>query len=112
MQLLALKGRSEATEPTINLNKETEGSSSNRTENNNSSDINLQAIDSPPDPNQGIAFFPSYKQQAMSQLHCQIKPEHGAVGGGQEENLCSIFSGMDDQSAFWAWSTEQQHNFH
>ena len=124
MQLFALKGGEAILEP-INLNKETEGSSSNRSE--NSSDINLgisripaPTIDSQTDniSNQGIAFFPSYKQQTMNQLlqastrselHCS-KAEHGIVGGQEAENFCSIFGGIDDQSAFWAWS--EQHNFH
>ncbi|ONK77213.1 uncharacterized protein A4U43_C02F4250 [Asparagus officinalis] len=95
-ELLSLKGRG-GTEPIINLNKETEGSSSNRST-ENSSDINLDISKSPPNPNQAIAY---------QFLHCP-KTENG-IAIGQEENFCNIF-GVEDQSAFWAWS-EQQH-FH
>ncbi|KAJ6835500.1 homeobox-leucine zipper protein HOX21-like [Iris pallida] len=62
-EILTLKGRE--TSELINLNKETEGSSSNRSE--NSSEINLDisrrtpANESPINPHQGIPFFPTIR---------------------------------------------------
>lgn len=119
MQISALKSR----EPTesINLNKETEGSCSNRSE--NSSDIKLDisrtpAIDSPLS-NHPISrpFFPSssIRPTGVAQLfhnnssrsdhiHCQKNIDQMV----KEETLSNMFCGIDDQSGFWPW-LEQQH---
>ncbi|XP_039144336.1 homeobox-leucine zipper protein ATHB-13-like [Dioscorea cayenensis subsp. rotundata] len=111
-ELLALKGR-EISEP-INLNKETEGSCSNRSE--NSSEINLDISrtsvteTSPLNQQQNSrAFFTAVRPGSMTQLlqAGSTKIENSAP----EENLCNMFCNMDDQSAFWAWS-EHNHNFH
>nr|AFK40234.1 unknown [Lotus japonicus] len=117
-EILALKNR----EPTesINLNKETEGSSSNRSE--NSSDIKLDisrtpAIDSPLSThhhNSRTLFPPSarpagsvahqlFQSSSRPDLQCQ-KMDHMV----KEESLSNMFCGMDDQSGFWPW-LEQQH---
>ena len=117
MQIMALKGR-ETTEP-INLNKETEGSSSNRSE--NSSDINLDisrtsAIDSPLATHPNRPLFPSslrptpathhlLQNSTRPELQCP-KIEHPV----QEESFCNMFIGMDDHSGLWPWS--EHHNFH
>ncbi|XP_074562130.1 homeobox-leucine zipper protein ATHB-13-like [Curcuma longa] len=111
-ELLTLKGK-ETSEP-INLNKETEGSCSMRSE--NSSDINLvisraPISESPSDLNQGRNFFPSYRPPSAPQLHATFKPEAPKIGSSssiQEENLCNMFCSTDDQSSFWPWS--DQHN--
>lgn len=118
VQILALKNR-EHTE-SINLNKETEGSSSNRSE--NSSDIKLDisrtpAIDSPLSThhhNSRTLFPPSarpagsvahqlFQSSSRPDLQCQ-KMDHMV----KEESLSNMFCGMDDQSGFWPW-LEQQH---
>ncbi|KAG8654089.1 homeobox-leucine zipper protein ATHB-13 [Manihot esculenta] len=118
-EISALKSR----EPTesINLNKETEGSCSNRSE--NSSDIKLDisrtpAIDSPLS-NHPISrpFFPSssIRPTGVAQLfhnnssrsdhiHCQKNIDQMV----KEETLSNMFCGIDDQSGFWPW-LEQQH---
>ncbi|CAI8606782.1 unnamed protein product [Vicia faba] len=120
-EILALKNR----EPTesINLNKETEGSSSNRSE--NSSEIKLDistrtqgAIDSPLSTQQqtSINLFPSSSRPTLvpHQLfqtnstrqdinHCQ-KIDHMV----KEESLSNMFSAIDEQSGLWPW-LEQQH---
>ncbi|XP_011025872.1 PREDICTED: homeobox-leucine zipper protein ATHB-13-like [Populus euphratica] len=119
-EILALKSR----EPTesINLNKETEGSCSNRSE--NSSDIKLDisrtpAIDSPL-PNHhptSRPFFPSssIRPTGIAQLNinnssrpdfqCQ-KMDHIV----KEESLTNMFCSIDDQSGFWPWLEQQQFN--
>ncbi|XP_073314804.1 homeobox-leucine zipper protein ATHB-13-like isoform X1 [Primulina huaijiensis] len=117
LQVLALKTR----EPTesINLNKETEGSCSNRSE--NSSDIKLDisrnpAIDSPlaTNPTTSKAFFPSSLRQSNGIAHFfqnSSRPEIQVPKMDQtvkEESLCNMFCGMDDQTGFWPW-LEQQH---
>lgn len=114
-EILALKNR----EPTesINLNKETEGSCSNRSE--NSSEIKLDisrtsVIDSPLSTHPtSRPFFPSsirppavaqlFQNTSRPDLHC---PKMDQIV--KEENLSNMFCGMDEQSAFWPW-LEQQH---
>ncbi|CAL0315169.1 unnamed protein product [Lupinus luteus] len=119
-EILALKSR----EPTesINLNKETEGSCSNRSE--NSSEIKLdisrtKAIDSPLSPHlTSRPFFPSssttrptttvtqlFQIASRPELQCQKIDQIS-----KEENLSNMFCGMDDQSGFWPWLEQQQFN--
>ncbi|XP_028762106.1 homeobox-leucine zipper protein ATHB-13 [Neltuma alba] len=122
-EILALKSREVPTE-SINLNKETEGSCSNRSE--NSSDIKLDisrtpAIDSPLSthhqitsrplfpsstsnsarPSSGVAQF--FQTSSRPDLQCQ-KIDHMV----KEESLTNMFCGIDDQTGFWPW-LEQQH---
>lgn len=115
-EIMGLKNR----EPTesINLNKETEGSCSNRSE--NSSEIKLDisrtpAIDSPLSthptsrplfptsirPPPGVAQL--FQTTSRPELQCQKMDQMV-----KEESLSNMFCGMDDQSAFWPW-LEQQH---
>ncbi|RWW27603.1 hypothetical protein BHE74_00012554 [Ensete ventricosum] len=116
--ILSLKRRE--TSELINLNKETEGSSSNRSE--NSSEINLDlsrasVTESPLNPNQSLPFFHSVRPADVDHLllHGSSRPElqcpkmdHGGIAEGSFSNL---LSSMEDQSAsFWSWS--DQHNFH
>ncbi|CAL5188720.1 unnamed protein product [Lathyrus oleraceus] len=120
-EIMALKSR----EPTesINLNKETEGSSSNRSE--NSSDIKLdisrtQASDSPLSTHHTTTtsrtFFPCPSARPSGgiaqlfqtssrpeQLQCQKIDQLV-----KEESLSNMFCSMDDQTGFWPW-LEQQH---
>ncbi|XP_075506899.1 homeobox-leucine zipper protein ATHB-23-like [Primulina tabacum] len=122
-EILSLKTR----EPTesINLNKETEGSCSNRSE--NSSEIKLDisrnpAIDSPILPTNPSTtsrqFFPSSLRPNVLISHlfqnstssrpenqCPKMDHHPNI---KEESLCNMFCGMDDQTGFWPW-LEQQH---
>ncbi|KAL3644556.1 hypothetical protein CASFOL_009736 [Castilleja foliolosa] len=121
-QILALKTK-EPTEP-INLNKETEGSCSNRSE--NSSEIKLDvsrnndpAIDSPLSANPNIAnrsLFPSslmpnmvaqqlFHNSSRAEMQCAKMDQ---IVNNKEESLCNMFNGMDDQAGFWPW-LEQQH---
>ncbi|CAA2953345.1 homeobox-leucine zipper ATHB-13-like [Olea europaea subsp. europaea] len=114
-EILVLKKR----EPTesINLNKELEGSSSNRSE--NSSDIKLDisrtpAIDSPlPAHPQNRPLFAPYMRpngaaqlfQTSSRPDIQCKKLDQTV---KDESFCSMLCSMDDQTGFWPW-LEQQH---
>ncbi|XP_010256832.1 PREDICTED: homeobox-leucine zipper protein ATHB-13-like [Nelumbo nucifera] len=116
-EILALKSR----EPTesINLNKETEGSCSNRSE--NSSDINLDisrtpAIDSPLSSHHpSRPLFPSSIRPASvaqllqnsSRSDLQNQKMEQTV---QDESFCNMFCGIDDQPGFWSWP--EQHHFH
>ncbi|KAE8705363.1 Homeobox-leucine zipper protein HOX21 [Hibiscus syriacus] len=121
-EIMALKSR----EPTesINLNKETEGSCSNRSENSSDVKFNISrtpAIDSPLSAYPtSITFFPT----------SNIRPPGGGGGGAQlfqnsssmpdhhqcqkmdqmvkEESLSNMFCTIEDQSEFWPW-LEQQH---
>ncbi|CAD5191413.1 homeobox-leucine zipper protein HOX21 [Musa acuminata AAA Group] len=115
-EIMALKGRE--TSELINLNKETEASCSNRSE--NSSEINLDisrtsVTESPLHPHQSLPFFQSIRPADIDQLlqsssrpdmQCP-KIENGVTEGSFSNLLCS----MEDQSAsFWSWS--DHHNFH
>ncbi|KMZ71317.1 Homeobox-leucine zipper protein HOX21 [Zostera marina] len=135
-QIKGLRGKEAASEP-INLNvKETEASCSNRSENscggendrdrdrddNHNTTTNMEIarkcdIENPAsNSHQNIAFFQPIRTLREAQFlqnstgsHHQLqscpKIEHG---GGQEENMCNIFTGFDDHSTFWTpWSGHQ-----
>lgn len=95
-EITALKCR-EATEP-INLNKETEGSCSNRSENS------MEENEEFPEKRQPLRIAATMAQL----LHSSPKAEPGP----QEESFCNMLCGLDDQpgSGFWAWS--DNHSFH
>ncbi|RZC60782.1 hypothetical protein C5167_022528 [Papaver somniferum] len=121
-EILALKSREQPTE-LINLNKETEGSSSNRSD--NSSDLNLDisrtsAIDSP-NPTSRPFFPTSVRPTTMVQLlqsssvkseyQCpsRIVEHHQTV---QDEGFSNMFCSIDDQPAFWPWAAPEHQQFH
>ncbi|KAK4261144.1 hypothetical protein QN277_004186 [Acacia crassicarpa] len=125
-EILALKSREVPTE-SINLNKETEGSCSNRSE--NSSDIKLDisrtpAIDSPLSTHHhqitSRPLFPSstttnsnsaaarpssggvaqlFQTSSRPDLHQKNNIDHMV----KEESLSNMFCGIDDQTGFWPW---------
>ncbi|KAK4762649.1 hypothetical protein SAY86_008417 [Trapa natans] len=135
-EIQALKTREPA--ESINLNKETEGSSSNRSE--NSSDFKLDistreppqaAIDSPPmappplPPSQPITSRQLFPPSAT--LRSAIGS--GMAGGGiahhllhnsssssrpdlmvKEESFTNMFCSIDDPSGFWPWLDQQHFN--
>ncbi|XP_050203864.1 homeobox-leucine zipper protein ATHB-13 [Mercurialis annua] len=114
-QIMALKSR----EPTesINLNKETEGSCSNRSE--NSCDVKLDISTTPPteSPITSRPLFPCARPTTgvVAQLFHNhpipsSRPSNINDQLVKEESLSNMFVGMDDQSGFWPW-LEQQH-FH
>ncbi|KAL5553888.1 hypothetical protein UlMin_041289 [Ulmus minor] len=128
-EILALKNRDHQPTESINLNKETEGSSSNRSE-NSSDNIKLDisrtpAIDSPLSSQIPISrtFFPSsnlrptgvaqlfQNSSSRSEALLQYQKNHNNINDHQvikEESLSTMFCGMDDQAGFWPW-LEQQH---
>ncbi|WOL17147.1 hypothetical protein Cni_G25936 [Canna indica] len=113
-ELLSLKGK-ETSEP-INLNKETEGSCSMRSE--NSSDINLDISRASINGNNSEhhhhqmsrIMFPSYRAPSFPPIHHSSSSEKVEHSTTQEGNFCNILCSSDDQSAFWAWSGH--HKFH
>ncbi|XP_009409146.2 homeobox-leucine zipper protein HOX21 [Musa acuminata AAA Group] len=114
-EIMTLRGR----EPSdlINLNKDTEGSCSNRSE--NSSEINLdisrQSVDkSPLHPHQSSTFFQPVRPGDMDHIfQSSSRPETQCPkleNGGHEGTLSNLLCSMEDQSAFWSWS--DHHSFH
>ncbi|XP_009593379.1 homeobox-leucine zipper protein ATHB-13 [Nicotiana tabacum] len=123
-EIMALKNRDQPTE-SINLNKDTEGSCSNRSE--NSSEIKLDisrtpAIDSPlsnhpitsrpffppsirPN-NNGVAQLFNMNPNSISRPDLKLMDQSSTVK--EESSLSNMFCGIDDQTAFWPW-LEQQH---
>lgn len=132
-EIMALKNRDQQPTESINLNKETEGSCSNRSE--NSSEIKLDisktttttpAIDSHP-PGVTRPIFPSHTIRPSSTasaaaahlFHNSSRPpppppsdlhlhHHHHNQSVKEESLSSMFCSIDDQTGFWPW-LEQQH---
>nr|XP_043605909.1 homeobox-leucine zipper protein ATHB-13-like [Erigeron canadensis] len=134
-EIMALKNK-ESTE-LINLNvKETEGSSSNRSE--NSSEIKLDISRTPatdsslsshhqnqqqpipnlfpssnidrPNTTNNVAyqlFHNSSSRATEHQLHCQKLDQSTAI---KEECFSNMFVGMEDQSGFWPWLEQPQFN--
>ncbi|KAG0449686.1 hypothetical protein HPP92_027118 [Vanilla planifolia] len=113
-QIQTLKGRDTAEQ--INLNKETEGSCSNRSE--NSSELNLDISRTPTTTgavSESIPFFPAIRPppvisqllhaSSRPDLHC-AKFEQGVAADESFNLLCS----MEDQNAFWPWP--DHHSFH
>ncbi|XP_014661213.1 homeobox-leucine zipper protein HOX21 isoform X1 [Setaria italica] len=136
LQILALKGR-EAGSELINLNKETEASCSNRSE--NSSEINLDISRTPPSegpmdppppdhqhPSSGggggggmIPFYPSAGRPSgvdIDQLlHTTSVPkleQHsgGGVQGAETASFGNLLCGVDEPPPFWPWADHQ--HFH
>ncbi|XP_059624570.1 homeobox-leucine zipper protein ATHB-13-like [Cornus florida] len=122
-QLLALKNKETTGSGAINLNKETKGGSwSNGSE--NTCDVNFSTTTTPPPATDSPPYshptnthiFPSPNEPATtsSQLlpsssrssdHLQFHKIDQMV---PDENLCNMFSGIDDQPSLWVWP-EQQH---
>lgn len=119
IQILALKNR----EPTesINLNKETEGSCSNRSENSseikldisrtpaseNSSEIKLDISRTlfPPSATRPSGIAQLFQTSSRPELQCQKIDQMV-----KEESLSNMFCGMEDQTGFWPWLEQQQFN--
>ncbi|PKU68776.1 homeobox-leucine zipper protein ATHB-13 [Dendrobium catenatum] len=101
-EILGLKGR-EAAE-LINLNKETEGSCSNRTE--NSSENSLL------NHNPKIELFSSVRPPMISQfLHGSLTPDLNCSkieNGITDEHFSNLLCGME--TAFWPWPDHQNHH--
>ncbi|RWW87334.1 hypothetical protein BHE74_00003838 [Ensete ventricosum] len=114
-EILALRGRE--TSDMINLNKETEGSCSNRSE--NSSEINLDisrtsVIESSLPPHQILPYFPSIRPADINQLlHNSCKPEFQCAkveSEAPEVSFSNLLGSMGDQAALWSWP--DHHHFH
>ncbi|KAJ6768935.1 HOMEOBOX-LEUCINE ZIPPER PROTEIN ATHB-13 [Salix koriyanagi] len=119
-EILALKNK----EPTesINLNKETEGSCSFRSE--NSSDVKLDiartpATDSPLSNHHPLSrtFFPSSSTRPAGAAQLfqtnSSRPDFRCQKMDQmvkEESLTNMFCSIEDQSGFWPWLEQQQFN--
>lgn len=112
-EISILKGR----EPieSINLNKETEGSCSNRSDNSSENNLDISrtsASDSPlsSDPSRPL-FRSSVRATSIVQLLQNSRPDshcqklHNPI---QEESICNMFNSIDDQPSFWPWSENQQ----
>ncbi|KAL0699968.1 hypothetical protein Bca4012_056090 [Brassica carinata] len=100
-QVMALKSI-EPIEP-INLNKETEGSCSNKSD-NISGDIRPAEIDS----QFAIGRPPSSPTTTTMQFFQDSSSEHRMVK--EENNIGNMFCGIDDQSGFWPWLDQQHYN--
>ncbi|CAO2829622.1 unnamed protein product [Amaranthus hypochondriacus] len=119
-QIIALKGGREPTE-SINLNKETEGSCSNRSE--NSSEIKLDISRTPTTNNEspldlsahptttaGRTLFPQSSMRPNGPLTAQVLFQSPQSSSVKEENFTSMFCNIDDQTGFWPWIEHQNYN--
>lgn len=123
-ELLSLKGR----EPTesINLNKETEGSCSNRSENSSDEKLDIisraapaVAISAVDGGSNGCrpVFPPPVAHQLFNSSDARPDLQWQKVASAtnndqsvKEESFCNMFSGIDDQPGFWPWLEGQQFN--
>ncbi|XBI69631.1 hypothetical protein VPH35_064294 [Triticum aestivum] len=128
-EILGLKGCREAASELINLNKETEASCSNRSE--NSSEINLDIsrtppsdgpMDAPPSHQQGggsgggmIPFYPSVARPSAGVdidhlLHASVPKMEHHHGGPDTASFGNLLCGVDEPPPFWPWADHQQFN--
>ncbi|KAE8820175.1 homeodomain-leucine zipper transcription factor TaHDZipI-2 [Hordeum vulgare] len=127
-EILGLKGCREAASELINLNKETEASCSNRSE--NSSEINLDIsrtppsdgpMDAPPSHQQGggggggmIPFYPSVARPAGVDidhlLHASVPKMEHHHGAPDTASFGNLLCGVDEPPPFWPWADHQQFN--
>ncbi|XAR65171.1 hypothetical protein NMG60_11009191 [Bertholletia excelsa] len=124
-EILALKGR----EPTesINLNKETEGSCSNRSDNSSEVKLDISKRPTPPPSkdssknNKSLPisklFPPSMRPSGVVQLfqNSTSRPDlhnsHKFEQTPKDESFCNMFLGnIDDQSGLWPWLEHQHFN--
>ncbi|KAF8093862.1 hypothetical protein N665_0376s0009 [Sinapis alba] len=94
-EIMSLKKR-EQTE-SINLNKETEGSCSNRSD-NSSDNLRLDISTAPP----SIA--------TATTMQFFQNPSSGQSMVKEENSISNMFCAMDDHSGFWPWLDQQQYN--
>lgn len=121
-EIIALK-TGEPTE-SINLNKETEGSSSNRSDNSShefkldisrtptttiESSLDLSAHPPTTATANGRAFFPPSSMRPNGPPVAQVLFHSPQPSSVKEENFTNMFCGIDDQTGFWAPWLEQQH---
>lgn len=127
-EILALKTR----EPTesINLNKETEGSCSNKSENSSEIRFDISRNTTNHDPNRPL-LFPSFliRQQSNNNNHRSsnnnngeqqilLRPSdqssthhhHHHVIKEESSSLCNMLCGVDDQSGLWPWIDPHHYN--
>ncbi|KAL1196257.1 Homeobox-leucine zipper protein ATHB-23 [Cardamine amara subsp. amara] len=99
-QVVALKSR----EPieSINLNKETEGSCSDRSE-NISGDIR------PPEINSQFAAIGHHPPTTTTMQFFQNSSSEQRMVK-EENSISNMFCGIDDQSGFWPWLDQQHYN--
>ncbi|CAK9186117.1 unnamed protein product [Ilex paraguariensis] len=102
-ELLALKCRESTGTGPINLNKDTDGSWSNGSE--NSCDVNKGTTRTP--STVGPQSLAQALQSSSSRQGLQYQKIHQTA---PDESLCNMFNGIEEQTSFWPWS-EQQH-FH
>ncbi|CAM8919295.1 unnamed protein product [Rhodiola kirilowii] len=131
--LASTGGRSEelavnvVTTESFNLNKETidQGSCSNMSENENSSNqMNMVKLDISGSPGQiptSMPLFPTSSSTTTNSLRptssshlsaTQLFFQHNLQQQQQnvkEENFSNVFCGIEDQSGFWPWLEQQQH---
>ncbi|KAF8088263.1 hypothetical protein N665_0547s0013 [Sinapis alba] len=119
-EIMGLKNK-EQTEP-INLNKETEGSCSNRSDNisdNLRLDIStppptsiestITAGHPPPPQTVGRHFFPPSPATATTTQFFQ-NLSSGQSMVKEENSISNTFCAMGDQSGFWPWHDQQHYN--
>lgn len=122
-QIMGLKNR-EQTE-SINLNKETEGSCSNRSDNSSdnlrldistappSNDSTLTGGHPPPPQTVGRHFFPPSPATATTTTTTMQFFQNSSSGQSmvkEENSISNMFCAMDDHSGFWPWLDQQQYN--
>ncbi|KAE8727893.1 Homeobox-leucine zipper protein ATHB-13 [Hibiscus syriacus] len=103
-EIMTLKSRDGASE-CINLNKETEGCSSNRSD--NSSDVKLDMSVSANERPLTTLVFRAASSNSSHDDHLNQPPQMVK----EESLITNMFCTMEDQTGFWPWLDHQQHHF-
>ncbi|KAJ4874689.1 Homeobox-leucine zipper protein ATHB-13 [Raphanus sativus] len=122
-EIMGLKNKEQI--ESINLNKETEGSCSNRSD-NSSDNLRLDISTAPPSvdstttgvhpPAQqtvGRHFFPPSPAAATTTTATMQFFQNSSSGQSmvkEENSISNMLCGMDDHSGFWPWLDQQQYN--
>ncbi|CAH8297611.1 unnamed protein product [Eruca vesicaria subsp. sativa] len=118
-EIMELKNREQT--KSINLNKETEGSCSNRSDNssdNHRLDIStappslestITAGHPPPTQTVGRHFFPP-SPATTTRMQFLQNSSSGQCMVKEENSISNMLCAMDDHSGFWPWLDQQQYN--
>lgn len=116
---MALRSSTESNSTEVNPKKETDqGSWSNASENGHDAnlDISITTVATSPVSNSQLStkllFSTSIRPTSMTQLlqSSSPRPDLQCLKVDQlvqEENICNMFNGMEEQQGFWPWPEQQ-----
>ncbi|KAF5735533.1 hypothetical protein HS088_TW15G01040 [Tripterygium wilfordii] len=112
-ELLALKSGESNHE--VNLKRENEGSWSNGSENSTPDNNNLDLTKTPQLTSKHL--FPTSSSSTGTTSITQLLVQGSSrsdlqMGQEDHQNLCNMFTAMDEQQGYWAWPDQQHQQYH